>query len=69
VTRSLWKSKQRYEAFVELIYSDGASPAGQLPPRAYADALADAPLGRASEVVDAHRESAGAPNFSGGGGV
>lgn len=65
--RTTVRRAQAFDALLDMLASDGASPRGQVPPAEYVEAVRDAPPGRAEEVAEAHRNNAGPPDFAGGG--
>jgi hypothetical protein len=56
------RAEQKIDALLGMIRDDGASPADNLPPAQYLDALSGIDVGRADEVRAAHAEGRGPPD-------
>jgi hypothetical protein len=67
--RSLHHRVEILEAQMAMIRDDGASPAGELPPSEFIDALDATEPGdrdRLTEIRERHREGRGPPDWAGG---
>lgn len=62
--RAGWRADQRVDALLAMLADEGGpGGAGTVDPR-YLEAVRDAPVGRASEVAEAHAEGRGPPDFA-----
>jgi hypothetical protein len=61
---------ERVTAFLQMITEDGATPAGELPPVEFVEALGQTTeLGHGREVAKAARENRAPPDFAPAGGA